>query len=97
MSKHLLDAFGVAIGITIGWMTAPALPPPFAAAQGSAMEEAVQTNIMRDTLRTQASILEELRTLNDRLRAADCLRRLSYGAQYQCNKGEELPLGKEQR
>lgn len=61
------------------------------------LEQARQTDILRDTLRAQASILEELRMLNERLRAADCLRRLSYGAQYQCNKGEEIPPGKEQQ
>lgn len=48
---------------------------PRATAQGSAMEQTIQTTVMRDLLRAQVSILEELRTLNATLRRFECFER----------------------
>lgn len=60
-------------------------------AQGSAMEQAIQTNILRDTFRAQVSIAEELRILNKTLRRIECVERLrNFGnAARHCAEGVE--------
>lgn len=59
-----------------------------AVAQGP-LEQVTQTNVMRDQLRAQLAIAEELRTLNKTMRRLECIERYRFSQRLHCVEGVE--------
>lgn len=63
--------------------------PLTARAQGSAMEQMRQTDLLRDMLRAQQSIANELQTLNKTLRRIECIERYRFQSALHCAEGAQ--------